>query len=135
MRNATDLSVARTIIHELVHAHLLLFFKYETINANKEYPGIVKAWYASTAPDYNAIQHEEMAESFVDYIALALKEYSESVNMIFDDSVYIDLAWGGLDFKNNTNLEEADKKRIQLRLVSEQLNISVEAASKNISFL
>jgi hypothetical protein len=132
---ASNLSVARTVIHELVHAHLLLFFAYETSNASKEYPGIPEAWYASSQPDYNAIQHEEMAASFVDDIALALKEYSETLNMFFDDSVYSDLAWGGLDFQNNTALEEADKKRIQLRLVSAQLNISVEDVGKNLKFL
>lgn len=41
-----------------------------------------------------------------------------------DDSVYTDLAWGGLDFHNNDQIEEESKLRIQQRLNAEQFNAS-----------
>lgn len=135
LKYASNLSIARTIIHELVHAYLLLYFNYETVKATEEYPGIVKAWYAASEPDYNAIQHEEMAVSLVDDIALALKEYSENLNLSFDNSIYFDLAWGGLDYQNNSEFTEADKKRIKLRLVSAQLNASEKELSKSMRTL
>ena len=122
LKYATDLSLARTIIHEMVHAHLLLSFIYKNVNASVEYPGIVRAWAATPTPDYNAIQHQEMAESFVDDIALALKEYNYYENRFTDNSVYIDLAWGGLDFENNVSLNDYDRKRIQITLAKAQLN-------------
>ena len=119
---ATDLSIARTIIHEMVHAHLLLSFIYNNVNASLEFPGIVRAWAATLTPDYNAIQHQEMAESFVDDIALALKEYNYNENSFTGNSVYTDLAWGGLDFKNNVSLNDDDRRRIQITLTKAQLN-------------
>jgi hypothetical protein len=129
---ATNLAVARTIIHELVHAHLLLFFQFNTPQASVEYPGIVRAWYSGSKPDYNAIQHEEMAISFVSDIALSLKEFSENQNVFYNDNVYADLAWGGLDYQNNPGLDETDKERIEIRVISAQLNMSTFEVSKNV---
>ena len=123
LSKATNLAVARTMIHEMVHAYLTTYFKYDPVNAAKDYPQILRAWVTQKNPDYNEIQHDEIEKSFVEYIAMALKEYSESMSLSFiDDSVYTDLAWGGLDFKNNSQLTDEDKERIQLRLSAEQLN-------------
>lgn len=122
LKYATDLSIARTIIHELVHAHLLLSFIYNNVNASLEYPGIVRAWAATPIPDYNAIQHQEMAESFVDDIALALKEYDNNENRFTDNYAYLDLAWAGLDFENNLSLNNYDRQRIQITLTKAQMN-------------
>lgn len=122
LKFATELSIARTIIHEMVHAHLLLSFLYNNVNASLEYPGIVRAWAATLTPDYNAIQHQEMAESFVDDIAMSLKEYNNNENRFTDSSVYTDLAWGGLDFENNESLNEDDRKHIETTLAKAQLN-------------
>lgn len=120
---ATDLSVARTIIHEMIHAYLTLYFMYDAANARKDYPAILNAWVISKDPDYNKIQHDEIERSFIDEIALALDEYSDAIGLIdVDNSVYTDLAWGGLDFKNNAGLTSETKKRIQNRLLAEQLN-------------
>ncbi len=52
--------------------------------------------------------------------------YSENAGLsLSDDTVYTDLAWGGLDFKNNSQLSDEDKERVQLRLSAEQLNIDI----------
>ena len=125
LKGATKLSVARTIIHELVHAYLVLYFKFDGLSAIKEYPQIVAAWQAAPDPDLNDIHHTEMAVSFVDEMALALKEYGRSIGLNVDDSVYTDLAWGGLDFQNSGQLTAESKKRIQQRLNAELLNTTV----------
>ncbi len=127
LKYATELSLARTIIHEMVHAHLLLSFIYNNVNASLEYPGIVREWAATPTPDYNTIQHQEMAESFVNDIALALKKYNYYENRFSDNSVYIDLAWGGLDFENSVSLNDYDRKRIQITLTKAQLNVYEKA--------
>ena len=124
LTKATNLAVARTIIHELVHAYLTTYFRYDQVNASKDYPQILRAWQTQKNPDYNQIQHDEIEKSFVEYIAIALKEYSESIGLSYiDDTVYADLAWGGLDFNNNSRLSDEDKERIQLRLSAEQINM------------
>lgn len=121
---ATNLAVARTIIHELVHSYLAVYFRYDAVNAGRDYPRLVKAWQMDKNPDYNELQHDEIERSFVGDIASALKEYGENSGLKIDDIVYQDLAWGGLDFNNNSQLTDEDKQRIQLRLSAEQLNRS-----------
>ena len=133
LAKASNISVARTIIHELVHAYLLLSFKYNSLNAQELFPGIVKAWNNETNPDYNEIQHQEMALSFVDDIAFALKEVNERQGVVADNSIYLDLAWGGLDFQNNESLDVSDKERIQIRLVAAQLNLPEETLKIQMS--
>ncbi|TAH14515.1 MAG: hypothetical protein EAZ12_00285 [Sphingobacteriia bacterium] len=122
LKNATSLASARTIIHESVHAYLTVYFRYDSQNASKDYPGMVKAWMKSKHPDYNQIQHDQMVFTFVKEIANALKEFGISIGLNLNDSIYNDMAWGGLDFSNNSNLSDDDKERIQHRLSAEQTN-------------
>ncbi|MBD0278383.1 MAG: hypothetical protein ICV81_10540 [Flavisolibacter sp.] len=124
LKTATKLSVVRTMIHELVHAYLLLYFRFDGLNASKDYPQMVAAWNTTPDPDLNNIHHSEMATSFVDAITLALREYGRSINQSVQDSVYIDLAWGGLDFHNNNQLTKEEKMQIQQRLTTEQFGIA-----------
>jgi hypothetical protein len=122
---ATNLSVARTIIHEMIHAYLTLYFRYDGPTASNDYPAISNAWVISDYPDYNKIQHDEIERSFIDEIASALDEYGDTAGLSkVNKEVYTDLAWGGLDFQNNIELSWAIKKRIQSRLLAEQLNES-----------
>ncbi|MBD0352313.1 MAG: hypothetical protein ICV65_14275 [Flavisolibacter sp.] len=123
LKNATQLSVARTIIHELVHAFLTLYFHYDQLNASQDFPLTVLEWRAAENPNYNDIQHAQMEVSFLDDIAQALKVYGSSIGLSIDDAIYADMAWGGLDFQNNSSLSEVDKERIQNRLKAEQLNM------------
>lgn len=125
LNGATRLSVARTIIHEMLHAYLTLYFRNDGINANRDFPLIVLAWATAVDPDYNEIQHAQIELSFVDDITEALNTYGQSIGLSVDQSVYADLAWGGLNFQNNSLLTQTDKKRIQLRLSAEQLNRTI----------
>lgn len=128
LKDATNLSVARTMIHEMIHAYLTLYFQNDPLKANKDYPEMLAAWQASENHDYNEIQHTEIAKNFVEDIAESLNEFGQKVGLInINDSVYYDLVWGGLDFGSNTLLTEADKQRIQDRLSAEQLNIAFDA--------
>ena len=133
LKKATSISIARTIIHEMVHAYLLLSFQYNSLNAKQLFPGIVTAWNNETNPDFNEIQHQEMALSFVDDIAFALQEVNERQGVVADNSIYLDLAWGGLDFQNNESLDDTDKERIQIRLVAAQLSLSEETLKLEMS--
>ena len=133
LAKATSISVARTIIHEMVHAYLLLSFQYNSLNAKQLFPGIVTAWNNETNHDFNKIQHQEMALSFVDDIAFALQEVNERQGVVADNSIYLDLAWGGLDFQNNESLDDNDKERIQIRLVAAQLSLSEETLKLEMS--
>lgn len=120
LKGATKLSVARTLIHEMIHAYLVLYFRYDS-TANATYPRMVAAYRAQIpAPQLNDVHHQEMAVSFVDEIALALREYGRTLGLEVADSVYTDLAWGGLDYRSNTSLADDSKQRIQSRLTAEQ---------------
>ena len=118
LKNATILGSAAVIIHESIHAYLTVYFANDPINANKDYPGMLNAWYISH--DINAIQHDQMVASFIDDIAASLKQIGISLGLNLDDQVYQDIAWGGLDFENNSQLSDDDKERIQNRLSAEQ---------------
>jgi hypothetical protein len=122
MTAATKLSVARTLIHELVHAFLITYFYAEPGQASIDFPLILSMWFSTAHPDYNEIQHAQMEESLVPEIANALKEYAGSIDLIADDAVYYDLAWGGLDYQTSNYLTDAEKTRIENRLNAEQLN-------------
>ncbi|MET3877048.1 hypothetical protein [Chitinophaga sp. OAE865] len=71
---ATDLSIARTILHESVHAYLVSFFGYNRLNANATYPTMLQDWMNSKKPNLNTVQHNEMVRSFIIDIANALEE-------------------------------------------------------------
>lgn len=125
LKSATRLSVARTLIHEMIHAYLVLYFRTNKAAASA-YPRIAAAYRGVVPePDQNEVHHREMALSFVGEIAAALREYGSSLGLQVDDSVYTDLAWGGLDFHNHNELAEESKLRIQRRLAAEQYDTPV----------
>ncbi len=94
LRDGTNISVARTVIHEMIHAYLTLYFRYDAINANRDYPAILNAWTTTKHPDYNKIQHDEIERSFISDISLALDEYAKIAGLNnIDEQIYNDLAW------------------------------------------
>ena len=93
-QNSTDLAIARTMIHEAVHAFLLNYFNNDPASAQLDYPQLFEAYLISQ--DTALVQHELMGEKFVADIAAALKAYGVSKGYNFSDEVYRDIAWGGL---------------------------------------
>jgi hypothetical protein len=123
LKRATNLSAARTILHEMVHAYLTLYYRFDPKGARKDYPDIYKSWLRNYDYfDYAQAQHEEIEKYFVSDIALNLKAFGKSTGLSIDDMVYNDLAWGGLDVENSSLLTEFQKQRIQYRLVAEVTN-------------
>lgn len=123
LQHATELSLARTVIHELVHTYLVLYFRFDAENALQEYPQMIHAWQSTPDPNLNEIHHAEMVISYVDDIALALKEYALSLGLDLEDSLYKALAWGGLDFHESEHLAEENKVYIQQRLDAERFGL------------
>jgi uncharacterized protein (DUF3820 family) len=129
LKNATNLSVARTMIHEMIHAYLSLYYRYDVFQARVDYPGIYIAWQSEKNFDYGKAQHDEIEKMFLSEIASALIEYGENNGLNVSDIVSDDLSWGGLDFQNSKQLTATEKKRIKERLLAEQLNRKVGTES------
>jgi hypothetical protein len=117
---ATELSLARTMMHEAVHAYLNSYFANDPAAANKAYPELVDDWVTAKNPNFNTIQHNEMVRSFVEDIANSLKEFGISRNYNLSDQFYNDLAWGGLTETDAfEELDQTDIDRITDRLNAE----------------
>lgn len=137
----TDLSIANTIAHEIIHAYLLSMLKKNgqilTEQEQKDFQAVCNAYedYLSTKnPDISVnAQHEYIATSYVNAIAATIKEFhtgsSNYSSTNLNDQVYTDLAWAGLfktdifeekypDNPNNSNY--AERTRIINRFYAER---------------
>ncbi|MGY6745076.1 MAG: hypothetical protein ACXIUQ_20255, partial [Cecembia sp.] len=102
---ATKLSIARTIIHEMVHG----FINYELNSGNFEFSSYFnknfEKYLTVKNPDMNRAHHELMG-AYVDMIAFSLKKwdfmFGDGLGNLGDD-YYKAMAFGGL-FKTNTNI-------------------------------
>ena len=134
LKDATILSTVRTILHESVHAYLTNFFRLDHAKANLTFPEMQQAWNEAKNPSYNKIQHDQMVKTYIEDIAALLKEYSITYNLnITDDQIFKDLAWGGLDYVNNSTLDDDDKERISKRLEAELKNRTVDGKTPSSS--
>lgn len=118
--NGSDLAVARTILHESVHAYLVAYFKLNKPGFVANYPTMVQEW--GTYNNWNAVHHEEFARSLVGSIAISLQEYAVNKGYnITDPNYFNDMAWGGLSGTTAFNqMSLAEKNRINNLLSSEQ---------------
>jgi len=91
----SELGIARTILHESVHAYLVAYFGVSA-NASTTYSKYVDDYYDVLHGDMNAAQHNEMVRSFVAGIASELKTFGISRGYKLTDEFYNDLSWGGL---------------------------------------
>lgn len=113
-RNASDLSLARTMLHEAVHAYLVTYFANNYLYAQASYPALVDAWNAQgTGVDAGIVHHNEMGQGWIGDLAWALKQYGQSQGYNLADQFYSDMAWGGLEGSQAfVSLSQADKDRI-----------------------
>ncbi len=122
--SSTDIAIARTLMHESIHAYLVGFFANDPVLANGEYYQMITAWNTAKRPDLNELQHDEMVRSFVNDIAAALSQYSYSKGYDIPYQTQSDLSWGGLqDTKAFKNLPYSDRKRINDTISIEQYGI------------
>ena len=95
-KEASELSWARTLLHEAVHAHIVASFGVELVQAKITYANMMKDYYDIYNQSPNDTHHAEIVRNFVGDIALALKEFGIANGYNLSDQFYNDLAWGGL---------------------------------------
>ncbi|MGB1211180.1 MAG: hypothetical protein ACPG41_07130 [Lacinutrix venerupis] len=133
--DATNLSIATTLMHELIHVYLLSLAddSLQTNNPTLEndFP-VLWNWYVDNkyGGDASLIQHEIIASHYVDILARSLQEYHTG-NAVGDNDeplqVYKDISWGGLlgtEVFNQVHPPFSDSRaRIDNRIWAEKLNI------------
>jgi len=108
---ATDLSWARTILHESIHAYFVTKFALDRPDYIGTYPQMVQDY--GNFGNWMPTHHEEFARSLVTSIADALQEYGNNQGYKLTRQFYEDLSWGGLDQTTTfKNLSTDDQKRI-----------------------
>jgi hypothetical protein len=128
--NSTDLSVARTILHESIHAYLVAYFRLDPLSASQTFAQLLQDYFQ--LQDVNAAHHNEMTRNFVNEIAIALQEYGINKGYNLDFEFYQDMAWAGLTTTSAFQaLSESVKNRInntiQVELVGVDTNGNPQA--------
>ncbi len=121
LNEATDVAIARTLMHEAIHAYIQSYL----VHIGQNNPELALMTFNELFQEFRnekfggienieQYQHEEMARNYVDTISSALKELFGSR---FSDQFYEDLAWGGLletdNFNNLDSFSEQEKERIR----------------------
>ncbi len=94
--DATDLSWARTILHESIHAYIVASFGVDYVQAKSNFADFFRDYSTNVYPTLNDSQHAEIVRNYVSDIANSLKEYGTNKGYNLSDRFYNDLAWGGL---------------------------------------
>lgn len=126
--NATELSWAKTMLHESIHSYLTTYYIRNQKDMAATYPQMLEEWGKST---FNKAQHEEIARTLINSISVALENYGIDKGYKLDTQFYQDMAWGGLEetdvFKA---LPEAQRKRISDTVNIELHGKDMEGKSK-----
>jgi hypothetical protein len=133
----TDLSVATTMAHEVIHAYLIsLLEENKACGASGicDFPTIYDAYVQqqiSKNPNLTVDEHHELiANKYVNTIAATIQEFHTGQSVAYPLQVYLDLAWGGLtgtyvfnkDYPNDPNDKNyKDRERIFARINTEKL--------------
>lgn len=115
-RNRPSLAVARTILHEAIHADIYrkikenggLLYSNGTwkINGSRaNFPSLFDAYNEDTKNPY----HNYMAKYYREAMELGLKEYAKSIGESYSDQFYKDMAWAGLMDTKAWDQQYADK--------------------------
>ncbi|EHQ30962.1 hypothetical protein Mucpa_6913 [Mucilaginibacter paludis DSM 18603] len=117
----SDLAVARTILHEGLHAYLTAYFRTAPVEAKSTYSQMYDDYISQKHPNLNTTEHNEFARNFLGQLATQLKLYGESQGYDIDYQYYSDLAWGGLtDTAAFKALSTDERNRILNTLLAEQ---------------
>lgn len=117
--NRPNLSIARTIIHEVIHAEMYRKMlslankdgridakKLKTMLSNGDYPGMFDYY---TQYGRKNMQHELMAEHYISTISNFLKQYQSGLS----NEIYNSLAWEGLRYTTAwNNLSKSKQEKI-----------------------
>lgn len=122
---ATSISIARTFVHELIHAEM--FRKIASVNSDEElknsFPGIWDYYVRYKLGDQgvgNDYQHNALAQHYRDQIVNALKAFDKLGGIQRDDAFYQKMAWAGLYGTTPWNNLSKEEKEEILRVIKEQ---------------
>lgn len=105
LNSATDLSIARTIIHELIHTYFTYGIANSTTDPNfQAFVAENALLFTNGAPtaDQNDAQHQQMAASYVNSLATLLEEFANAKGItspiagVTLHDYCVRLVWGGL---------------------------------------
>ena len=123
-KGGSDLAIAKTILHESLHAYLVTYFATDGMSANVTYSDLVNKW--ETSHNLNDIHHDVIVNRLIGSVAGNLIAYGKNQGYNLPDQFYYDLSWGGLQetsaFKN---LSQDVQKRILNVIKIEQSGIDV----------
>lgn len=104
IENGTDLALARTIIHESLHAYFKYIYQ-DQITSNL---GMALNYLFSTEGynDPNAVHHKLMTQQFVESIANSLENWDN--NSLTDNNYYYYISWSG-GMLNSTVFDALDE--------------------------
>ncbi|WP_367864507.1 hypothetical protein [Pedobacter sp. WC2423] len=120
-KGGSDLAIAKTILHESVHAYLVAYFKVDPLSAQKTFSQYLQDFNSTTRPDLNDLQHNEMVRNFIGSVAGNLITYGKNQGYNLPDQFYYDLSWGGLQETSAFKaFSEEVQKRINNVILSEQ---------------
>ena len=110
-KNATELSWARTMLHEAMHEYFVAYYNLNRRTFLGTYQQMVQDW--NTHQNWNDVHHEEFARSLVTGIADALEEYGIKNGYNHSRQFYEDMSWAGLQGTTTfQNLSPSIKQRI-----------------------
>ena len=88
--NATDLSIARTIIHESLHAYISLIYHTQVFSDLRK---SLDKLLSQNGDDQNKAEHKLMVKNFINSIANSLESWDNS--SLTDNNYYTYLSWSG----------------------------------------
>jgi|GEM_PF-2649880 hypothetical protein len=110
---ATDVSMAETLLHELSHAFLGVYWRQLQPNAIMTFPQMYQEYLATHWND-DYVSHEEMNRSFVEHNAYNLQGYGAARGYNMSNQFYIDMVLGGLQGTTYFgNLDALTQERIK----------------------
>jgi antitoxin component YwqK of YwqJK toxin-antitoxin module len=135
--NASALSIARTIIHEAIHAFLVDIYKNDPLLANSNF--FILADDFKVSP--NNAHHNLFSSTFANEIGNALFNFAQTKGLNNVTLAYShDLAWGGLTHDDSGNLaswftnsitDPTDRARILDVISIEQAGVDMNANPQN----
>ncbi|WP_452610969.1 hypothetical protein [Roseivirga echinicomitans] len=129
--NATELSWARTVLHESIHAYFVAHYSTNRPDFMGTYSQMVQDW--NTYQTWEPVHHEEFARSLVKEVAKALEEFGNLRGYSFNKQFYEDMSWAGLEgtstFQNG--LSNSDKQRISNVIQIELTGLDINGNNQN----
>lgn len=123
-QTSTDLSFARTMIHECFHAYLTCVYRFRNIDMS--YVNLINQYSAQFNNNRNDIDHHLFAQNnIINHISQALMEYGTLKGYTLSQQFCDDMAWAGLIGTSAfSGLPQNQQDRIRSRLEAETFNTS-----------